>query len=63
MKKLNIAGIIFYLAGISLFAQSSVDINLKDNYLNLPVSFDGDDEVKLELIIDNEVVRDLLQNK
>jgi len=38
-------------------AQTGIQLNLENRYLNLPVSFDEEDQVKLELVIDNDAVR------
>lgn len=43
--------------GFPLMAQNSVEIKLKNDYLNLPVSYNEEDRVSLELVVGNEVVR------
>jgi fructan beta-fructosidase len=58
MKKFMVIGIILCLAGISLFAQSSRDITLEKQYLNLPVQNDAEWQV-IDLIVDGNIVRTL----
>ena len=57
MKKI----IILLLNAISIIviAQNSITLQIEDSYLNLPVSYDEEDGVSLELVIGNQVVRNL----
>ena len=55
MKKLPI--LVLMTIGFPLLAQNSIQLELKNDYLNLPVSYDEEDRVSLELVIGKEVVR------
>ena len=55
MKKLII--LLTCAIGIPALAQSSIELELKNNYLNLPVSYDEDHSVSLELVVGDKVVR------
>lgn len=48
---------LFLLVVVVASAQNSVDITLKKNYLNFPVSYDEQDGVGIELVVDGEVIR------
>lgn len=55
MKHLHI--LILFAFGFPLLAQNSIQLDLKNDYLNLPVSYNEDDLVSLELLVGDEVVR------
>jgi sucrose-6-phosphate hydrolase SacC (GH32 family) len=44
--------------GFTSTAQKSIDLDLESNFLNFPVSYEEDDDIRLELVIDGNVVRD-----
>jgi fructan beta-fructosidase len=50
--------ILICMINVVVTAQKSVYLKLESNFLNFPVSFNEEDEVKLELIINHKVVRD-----
>ena len=58
LKKLQLLILLFSVLCVSAMAQSSIELKLESRYLHLPVSFEDEDEVKLELVINNQVVRD-----
>lgn len=39
-------------------AQNNVKLKLDKQYVHLPVSYDGNDETRLQLIVENEAVRE-----
>ncbi len=39
-------------------AQNSIDLYLENNFLNFPVSFEEEDDTRLEVVIDGEVIRE-----
>lgn len=41
-----------------LWSQNSIDIRLVNEYMHLPVSFNEEDDVRLELVIDGKVMRE-----
>ena len=55
MKNLTI--LIVAAIGFPLLAQNFIPLELESAYLNLPVSYDEDDRVSLELVVGDEVVR------
>ncbi len=57
MKNLLIP--LLFAIGFPLVAQNSIQLELENNYLNLPVSYDEDDGVSLELVVEGQVVRHL----
>ena len=49
---------LFITFALASVAQNSVEMKLESNFLNLPVSYDEEDDTRLELVINGEVVRD-----
>jgi len=56
MKKFLI--ILFCISGITVSAQNAVKLELKDNYLNFPVSNNEEVDTRLELVVDGRIVRE-----
>ncbi|MGI9571555.1 MAG: glycoside hydrolase family 32 protein, partial [Desulfobulbia bacterium] len=57
MKKLFILFLLSIACYSASIAQNSIKLEIDKNYLNFPVSYDEEDAVTLELVIDNEVKR------
>ncbi len=55
MKKLSV--ILLMTLGLPVLAQNTIQLELENDYLNLPVSYDEDDGVSLELVVGDKVVR------
>ena len=55
MKNLLILALATF--GMHLMAQSTIQLELKNNYLNLPVSYNEDDRTSLELLVGGKAVR------
>ncbi len=57
-KHLQLLVFLIGMYSVSAMAQTSIDLQLKTSYLHLPVSYDDEDNARLELVIDGMVVRD-----
>lgn len=57
MKKILIILLLSICIVNTTMAQNSINLEISQNYINFPVSYNEDDAVTLQLVIDNEVKR------
>tara|TARA_B110000503_G_scaffold122828_2_gene187837 strand:+ start:32847 stop:34094 length:1248 start_codon:yes stop_codon:yes gene_type:complete len=55
MKKIIFFAMIFLSIGAT--AQQSIELKVKSKYIHLPVTYNGDDETRLELVVNNKIER------